>query len=88
MKFLQVNQNGDNLKALISACIIINPKCISTDWEDIVDSKPRAVLKLLKPLIYTYFQRLSDKLTERDLVDWAKTRVLSKYTMKSFQDID
>jgi hypothetical protein len=31
---------------------------------------------------------MSDKITEKELVDWANTRVLSKYQINSFQDID
>ena len=43
-----------------SACVIINPKCFSTNCNDIIDKKPYALSKLLKPLMFSYFEKLKN----------------------------
>ena len=70
--YLQL-QTANDLKVAFSASVIINPKCFNVNCKDILNLKLKAFYKLLRPLMYTYFDRLSNETSLNDLVSWCKS---------------
>ncbi len=70
----------------MSACVIINPKCFNVNCQDILNHKPHAFVKLLRPLMYSFFDRLTSETTAAELVCWCQSLGLPIDTFEQLQD--
>lgn len=86
----EVGQDPErNLKIAFNACVIINPRCFSSNWQDILEDNPSAIRKLLKPLMYFYFTQLAEDTHDSVLVNWANSHMHggdSVHRIGSFED--
>ena len=84
---IDIENQEETLKLALNACVILNPKCFSMNLTEILEKKSSAPLtKLLRILMYTFFEKLAQDFSESELLLWANS-VIGNSFEQSFDDI-
>lgn len=84
---IDVENQEETLKLALNACVILNPKCFSMNCQDILEKKSSGPLtKLLRILMYTFFEKLAGELSESELFAWAN-QIIGNSFEQGFDDI-
>lgn len=83
---IEVTDTVQTLKCALNACVIINPKCFSTNCQDILEKKPSALEKLLKILMFSFLEQYTQSLSESQLFEFASHAIGNSFE-SCFEDI-